>query len=112
MRPPANDGYEALGAATRAPPERYLLAGGGTGNQVLVAALTAHARVPVDLTDIFGVPAAYREAAAMAVLGALCQDGVPITLPAVTGVESPAPIAGVWAYPTRARAADREAARP
>lgn len=88
-----------------APPERYLLAGGGTRNRVLVAALTAHARGPAELTEAHGVPAAYREAAAMAVLGALCQDGVPITLPAVTGVESPAPLAGVWAFPTRARAA-------
>lgn len=98
-----------------APPERYLLAGGGTRNRVLVAALTAHARGPVEPTEVHGAPAAYREAAAVAVLGALCQDGVAITLPAVTGVQSPAPLAGVWAYPTRARVAaatNREAVRP
>jgi hypothetical protein len=32
----------------------------------------------------------------MAVLGALSADGVPITLPAVTGVAPPAPVAGAW----------------
>lgn len=109
---------ETVRAATArdqlAPPERYLLAGGGTRNRVLVAALTAHAQVPVEPTQAHGIPAAYREAAALAVLGALCQDGVPITLPAVTGVESPAPLSGVWVYSTRQRAAaaNREAVRP
>jgi len=32
------------------------------------------------------------------VLGALCQDKVPITLAAVTGVRT-APVAGTWVYP-------------
>jgi hypothetical protein len=37
----------------------------------------------------------------MAVLGALCQDEVPITLQAVTGCQGEvAPIAGSWVFPT------------
>ena len=34
----------------------------------------------------------------MAVLGALCQDRVPITLSAATGVKEP-PVAGCWVLP-------------
>ena len=52
---------------------------------------------PIELTDASGIPIEFREAAEMAVLGALCQDRVPITLPRVTGVRAPAPIGGVWA---------------
>jgi 1,6-anhydro-N-acetylmuramate kinase len=81
------------------PVDRVLLAGGGVNNRVLCDALERHARACVELTDAYGVPAAYREAAAMAVLGALCQDEVPITLPAVTGVRDPAPLAGAWLFP-------------
>jgi len=33
------------------------------------------------------------------VLGALCQDRVPITLPRVTGVRGEAPVAGSWVLP-------------
>lgn len=83
---------------------RVLVAGGGAMNR----ALLAHLGPRVEPTDEHGLPGAYREAAEMAVLGALCADGVPITLPAVTGRgrTSPtrergghgavAPIAGVW----------------
>ncbi|MEZ6211965.1 MAG: hypothetical protein R3B46_12055 [Phycisphaerales bacterium] len=49
--------------------------------------------------DVLGVPGAYREAAAMGVLGALCADGVAITLPGVTGVRGDAPVAGAWVFP-------------
>jgi hypothetical protein len=47
-----------------------------------------------------GVGAGEREALAMAVLGALCQDRVAITLPQVTGLPAgvAAPVAGVWTY--------------
>jgi anhydro-N-acetylmuramic acid kinase len=81
--------------------ERWLLAGGGVQNSTLVSALRKYARAPVEATDAHGLPARYREAAAMAVLGALCQDGVPITLPQVTGVPAPAPLAGTWLYPSK-----------
>ena len=77
--------------------DRVLLAGGGARNQALFAAIAAFATAPVQLTDVCGVPAHYREAIAMAVLGALCQDRVPITLPQITSLSQPAPLAGSWA---------------
>jgi anhydro-N-acetylmuramic acid kinase len=79
--------------------DRWLVAGGGVQNAALLNALRAHANAAVEPTDGYGVPARYREAVAMAVLGALCQDGVPITLLQVTGVPAPAPLAGAWIRP-------------
>lgn len=80
------------------------VAGGGVKNRTLVESLRRHAASAaggrVSLSDDFGVPAEYREAMEFAVLGALCQDGVPITVPTVTKVCSPAPLSGSWAYPT------------
>ncbi|GJQ28531.1 MAG: anhydro-N-acetylmuramic acid kinase [Phycisphaerae bacterium] len=73
-----------------------LLAGGGTRNQALVEAMGSSSSARVGMTDEAGVPAMYREAACFAVLGALCEDRVPITLPQVTGCASPAPVSGVW----------------
>lgn len=81
-----------------APPDRVLLAGGGVHNAALVAAIRGWCSAKVDRVDDHGVPASYREAAEMAVLGALSEDRVPITLRAVTGVAR-APVAGVWARP-------------
>lgn len=81
-------------------PRRVLLAGGGLRNRALRAALEiACAPALVESTDAHGLPAAYREAYAMAVLGALAQDRVAITLPQVTGVAAPAPLAGCWTLP-------------
>lgn len=79
--------------------DRVLLAGGGARNKTLVAALHRASAATVEPTDVCGVPGAYREAVEMAVLGALCQDRVAITLPRVTKVASPAPIAGAWVFP-------------
>lgn len=74
-----------------------VLAGGGAYNRTLVTALARHSSATVRLLDELGVAIGMREAAEMAVLGALCQDGVAITLPNVTGVREPAPVAGCWA---------------
>jgi 1,6-anhydro-N-acetylmuramate kinase len=75
-----------------------LLAGGGARNRALTAAIARHAGgASVRPIDEFGVAATHREAIAFAVLGALCEDRVAITLPAVTGVPEPAPISGAWA---------------
>jgi len=82
-------------AAAVAGADRVLVAGGGTKNAALVAAIASCCGQSVEPTDAYGVPAAYREAACFAVLGALCQDGVPITLPRITGVEV-AMVAGAW----------------
>ncbi|MHC5002661.1 MAG: anhydro-N-acetylmuramic acid kinase, partial [Planctomycetota bacterium] len=78
------------------PADEIVLAGGGVRNAALVGALAASTAPPVVLADAAGVPADGREAAAMAVLGALCADGVPVTLPSVTGCRAPAPLAGSW----------------
>lgn len=74
---------------------QVILAGGGVRNLALKAALT-RAFAPAPVGEHPTLPAQAREAAAFAVLGALCQDGVPITLPAVTGAKNPG-VAGVWA---------------
>ncbi len=76
--------------------DRVILAGGGALNQTLARAIVRHCGGEGGTSESFGVPVAYREAAQMAVLGLLCLDRVPITLPGVTGVASPAPIAGSW----------------
>jgi len=76
-----------------------LLGGGGVRNAALVSAIRAHAPGTVESCDVAGVPPEYREAACFGVLGALCQDRVPITVPGVTGCRVPAPIAGSWVLP-------------
>lgn len=78
--------------------DEIILAGGGVYNAALVAALRELVGDKVRRLDDLGVPVSMREAAEMGVLGALCQDGVPITLPSVTHVASPAPISGCWAH--------------
>ena len=75
-----------------------VLAGGGARNHALVNAI-GHA-TPVVVSDQLGVPVEAREALAMAVLGAISADGVPITLPQVTGCRTPAPVAGAWCAAT------------
>jgi 1,6-anhydro-N-acetylmuramate kinase len=80
------------------PCDRLILAGGGTRNRTLVAELRGRAGMPVQVSDELGIPASLREPVAMAVLGALCQDRVPITLKQVTGCER-APVSGWWVLP-------------
>ena len=60
--------------------QRLLLAGGGVHNKALVEATPNNGT-----TELLGVPTQAREAMAMAILGALAQDGVSITLPQITG---------------------------
>ncbi len=90
-------GVAKLPAAHRV--REAFLAGGGAFHPVLTAAIERAAGVPCLRLDSLGVPVHAREAMCFAVLGALCQDGVPITLPEVTGVSFPAPRAGAWCYP-------------
>ena len=77
---------------------RVLLAGGGARNSALVRAFASVATCPVETTEPRGVPIESREAVCFAILGSLCQDRVPITLPQITGAQAP-PVAGVWAWP-------------
>lgn len=79
--------------------DRVLLAGGGAHNRALVETIGARCAAPAETTSAHGVCVGDREAVAMAVLGALCDDRVPITLPRVTGCTRPAPVAGCWAKP-------------
>lgn len=79
--------------------DRLILAGGGVLNKALLAEFQKRSKAPVNRSDDLDVPAPYREAMAMAVLGALCQERFPITLPQVTRLSSPAPVAGMWVYP-------------
>jgi anhydro-N-acetylmuramic acid kinase len=86
-------------AAARKPDTRIIVAGGSVRNAALLAALRRNHPGQLCPSDDVGVPASHREAICFAVLGALCQDRVPITLPRVTGVPAPAPISGCWAMP-------------
>ncbi|MEL7473983.1 MAG: anhydro-N-acetylmuramic acid kinase [Planctomycetota bacterium] len=79
--------------------DRVLLAGGGIHNRRLLAELTAAIAAPCESTDGFGVPATYREAAAIALLGSLARDGIPITLQQVTGRGQRVARPGVWVEP-------------
>jgi 1,6-anhydro-N-acetylmuramate kinase len=80
--------------------QQIILAGGGSHNRALVAGIgrLAAGWAQVLRSDDLGIPVAAREAVAFAVLGALSQDGVPITLPRVTGANQPGR-AGAWVYP-------------
>ncbi len=78
--------------------DRVLVAGGGVRNAALMAELRAAIPHPIETTDDHGVPSQYREAIAMAILGALSQDRVHITLPQVTGCSEPI-VAGAWIDP-------------
>jgi 1,6-anhydro-N-acetylmuramate kinase len=86
-----------------------VLAGGGAKNQMLrdlmQSRMTSGKRpeplrytYKMTLSDDLGIPCEAREAMGFAVLGALSQDGVPISLPQVTGATDPG-VAGVWANP-------------
>lgn len=80
--------------------DAVVLAGGGARNLTLVEGIRSRnlETEKVQLSDGVGIPCEAREAVCFAVLGALSQDGVTITLPQVTCSEKPG-IAGAWAYP-------------
>ena len=88
-----------LGGAFREaglPQERMVLAGGGAKHRTLVKIIEERGYREVMASEDLGIPCDAREAMAFAVLGALSQDGVPISLPQVTGAADPG-VAGVWA---------------
>ncbi len=72
-----------------------IIAGGGAKNLTLINEIRHRAKVPVKLSDDFGIPHTYREAAAMAILGALCEDRIPITLPNITKANQTT-VSGCW----------------
>ena len=88
----------AIGAALReaAPGARVAIAGGGARNAALVRAIAGALDAEVGETDALGVESRAREAACVGVLAALAADGVPISLPRVTGVPKAPRSAGAW----------------
>lgn len=73
-----------------------ICAGGGVHNQCLLGYLSTLSE-NMSLSDELDIPGQYREAIAMAVLGACAEDGVCLTLPQVTGVHTRARF-GNWTY--------------
>lgn len=65
--------------------QRLLLAGGGVFNQPLADTIADRWAGQVAPTSSRGIGVEAREAVCMAILGALAMDGMPITLPQVTG---------------------------
>lgn len=89
---------QAIGGALDGADEA-ILAGGGTHNAALTAAIASAApNLLITPSSNHGVPENLREAMAWAILGACCQDGIPIALPQVTGAKHPT-ISGTWIFP-------------
>jgi 1,6-anhydro-N-acetylmuramate kinase len=66
-----------------------VVAGGSARHRILRERLAEHASSRVETSDEHtGIPVVMREAAGMAVLGALAEDGLRFTLPQVTGATS------------------------
>jgi len=88
-----------VGAAAATAADEILLAGGGANHEPLVDAIRMAAGKPVSTTAELGIPIEAREAACIAVLAALDHDGVPTTLPAVTGRVTSPMISMQWCRP-------------
>lgn len=79
--------------------KEIVLAGGGAKNRALSSSIMRHAKLAqVIRTDDLGIPIEAREAACFAVLGALAEDGIPVSLPHVTRAKKP-PKAGSFTAP-------------
>lgn len=76
-----------------------LLAGGGARNRALAASIAASAGFPCRTSADAGIPIEAREAIGMAILGTLARDGVPTTLPQVTGRRETATADALWCLP-------------
>ena len=71
-------------------PARILLSGRGIRNGFLWHLLEQKlAPLPLERTDVHGIPSEARKAIACAGLAALTMDGVPVSLPTVTGASGP-----------------------
>jgi 1,6-anhydro-N-acetylmuramate kinase len=88
-----------IGAAAGPQSDEILIAGGGGHHQPLVEAIAGAAGVPAMLSSEVGIPIEAREAACVAVLAALDRDGIPITLPGVTGRSNGTMIGMHWCQP-------------
>ena len=79
--------------------EIIILAGGGALNPTLVEEIARSCGKTVCKSDDYKIPVQYRESVAMAILGYLCKQRIPITLSQVTHTQKGNPVAGVWVYP-------------
>jgi anhydro-N-acetylmuramic acid kinase len=71
-------------------PTRVLLSGGAVRNGLLWRLLEQGLdAVPLEKTDVHGIPVDARKAVAFAGLAALTMDGVPVNLPSATGAAGP-----------------------
>ncbi len=70
-------------------PKRWLVAGGGRKNPVMMAALRRGLNVPVDAVEAVGWQGDALEAQAFAYLAARSVAGLPISFPSTTGVPEP-----------------------
>ncbi len=86
-------------AAVAAGAADIVVAGGGGHHAPLVAAIEAASELPLMLSSELGIPIEAREAACIAILAALDQDDVPITIPGVTGRNPDHPIGMQWCRP-------------
>jgi 1,6-anhydro-N-acetylmuramate kinase len=84
--------------------DEVVIAGGGVHNAALTRAMCQRLPMPLLQSDELGLPAEFREAAAMAVLGALAEDGVPFTLPAISGAVQPVRVLASQTLPSGDRA--------
>ncbi len=92
----------ALERHVAARPERLFVAGGGAHNATLLRAIARHTGIPVDPSDVVGVPVDAREALVFAVLAARCVLGVPVTNPAATGARAGHVLGKISRGPARA----------
>ncbi|MFP5513796.1 MAG: anhydro-N-acetylmuramic acid kinase [Alphaproteobacteria bacterium] len=72
-----------------APPVRWLVCGGGRHNATLMAMLSARLGVPVESADLVGWDGDALEAQAFGYLAVRSRLGLPLSLPATTGVPAP-----------------------
>ncbi len=79
--------------------ETVVLAGGGVRNAALAGALDKKIRGRTISADELGIPVEHRESMAMATLGLLCADRVPITIERVTGRTDVPIVSGAWVLP-------------
>jgi anhydro-N-acetylmuramic acid kinase len=84
-----------------APPERWIVYGGGVWNSALWEALgTRLAPAPMERTEVYGLPVDALEAVTFAVLGWCASRGEPCNLPGTTGARHPV-ILGAATPPAR-----------
>ena len=86
-------------AARQHPCTTIKLAGGGIHHRVLVNSIRSASDLHIEVSNPQDPFHSYREAACLAALGALHHDGVPPTLPAVTGRRAGTMIGFQWCQP-------------